>query len=845
MQHDPTSNSLQPQKVSFEIKSVSVTDDDPKIQELLDLIINSWIKNNPVSVEEILKSNPGLSDESAVRLIYEEYYLQKDAGIDVKSKEVLAKYPDYQSQLQALFHFEHLLDDSELSHALPEPGDCIGPFKLIHKIGRGAVGQTYIAQEQTLADRLVVLKITKDDQEEHLALARLQHTHIMPLYSEHVIEELGLRILCMPYLGGSGLDLVLKRIHAKEAHGRRGRDILSAIDQMQPQGLARHKSHGHSRVFFQSATYPDAIAYIGMCLARASSEAHARDLVHMDIKPSNVLISTDGVPLLLDFHLARKPVISGEMKVDRIGGTEGWMSPEQHLCFNALRQSKPMPCAIDGRSDIYAIGLLMLNAIIPGAGPHELKSKFAHYISVGFHDIIEKCLENDPDRRYQTAEALADDLRRHLENLPLKGVRNRSLHESITKWRIRNPSHLFLILATISAVVVISLALHFKNQQKQTFIDASILALMDAQKLQNAGEYDLAFERLTQLAQQIKSVPELSQENIDVQNAIMNVRREKLTSHLHEIADEIRFRFGSLSNKSNTEDGLLKKCQSIWDKRNELVKFVDSEKTQIKSERMSEVTRDLLEIAMIMAHLTLETNEIDAKERATRLLDDAQELAGNQFVIQLARTSLNRIPTDQIQNNSTLSSLKPAKAWEFNQLGRFYLNLQKYNQALPYLKQAVLAGNNQFWFQYDLAACYYFLGQFEPALAAWSATLALRPSSTACRINRALVWESLNLPDEAISDYQIALQLDPTLGLASLQLGMLHFKKNQPATALKYYSQAIKQASDRESQAKAWFQSALIHDQSNNRESARHAAREAAKLGNTDAVKWLSEHHSP
>ncbi len=82
----------------------------------------------------------------------------------------------------------------------------------------------------------------------------------------------------------------------------------------------------------------------------------------MDVKPSNVLITVDGQPMLLDFHLARGPIGPGLPVPDRLGGTPGHLSPEQHAAMAAI-QNGFRPWAddrvVDGRADLYSLGLLL------------------------------------------------------------------------------------------------------------------------------------------------------------------------------------------------------------------------------------------------------------------------------------------------------------------------------------------------------------------------------------------------------------------------------------------------------------------------------------------------------
>ena len=246
---------------------------------------------------------------------------------------------------------------------LPEVGEDLGPFRLLAELGRGASGKTYLAAEPALADRLVVLKVISDDQEEHLSLARLQHTHIIPLFSEHAFPDRGLRALCMPYLGGTSLARILEALAPIPPADRRGRDILEVLDRVQAGRPEPMQPDGPYRRYLEQASYVEAVCWIGACLADALHDAHAHGLVHMDVKPSNVLIAADGLPMLLDFHLARRPIAAGERIPDRIGGTPGWMAPEHRAALEAVGRGQPIPGPVDDRADLYALGLLLREAL--------------------------------------------------------------------------------------------------------------------------------------------------------------------------------------------------------------------------------------------------------------------------------------------------------------------------------------------------------------------------------------------------------------------------------------------------------------------------------------------------
>src|SRR5262249_30049403 len=211
--------------------------------------------------------------------------------------------------------------------------------------------------------RPVVLKLAPLGGQEHLSLARLQHTHIVPLYWAQDFPRRKLRALCMPYLGGATLAQLLDRLRGEAPKQGGGQAILQVLDEFQGPVALPLPANGAARVFLARASYVRAVCWIGICLAEALHYAHQRGLVHLDLKPANVLLAADGQPMLLDFHLARGPVRPGEAAPEWLGGTPGYMAPEQQRALEAVRQGQPVPTAVDGRADLYALGVLLYEVL--------------------------------------------------------------------------------------------------------------------------------------------------------------------------------------------------------------------------------------------------------------------------------------------------------------------------------------------------------------------------------------------------------------------------------------------------------------------------------------------------
>jgi|GEM_PF-6470247 len=105
---------------------------------------------------------------------------------------------------------------------LPRVGDEVLGYRLVQELGRGAFGRVFLAEEIALAGRLVAVKVSRSREDESQTLAQLQHTHIVPIYSAHADPAAGLRMVVMPYFGGTTLDRLLEKAGLRADPGATG-----------------------------------------------------------------------------------------------------------------------------------------------------------------------------------------------------------------------------------------------------------------------------------------------------------------------------------------------------------------------------------------------------------------------------------------------------------------------------------------------------------------------------------------------------------------------------------------------------------------------------------------------
>ncbi|MGA7496355.1 MAG: serine/threonine-protein kinase, partial [Isosphaeraceae bacterium] len=443
-------------------------------QAALDDFTEKWTKREISDAEAYLARLGQVAPALAVELIYREYCLAELAGSQPDPAVFLDRFPAHREMLGRLFSVHRACSSSQLefwieptagADVFPEAGDEIGPYLLRRELGRGAFARVFLAEQGDLENRLVILKLSTRPTREPWLLARARHSHIVEILSHAVVDDGAFQLICMPFLGGATLSAVLDhRRRFRRPRGSRG-DLLKDLDAVAAAEYSGVNPARPAREILNSLTDCQAMAWITARLADALDHAQCRDVIHGDVKPSNILLTADGNPMLLDFNLAWNwSFDETNGPLENPGGTLAYMAPERlgalasggSTALDTWRSSEVEPSEGDDphSADIYSLGIVLLEALTTASSPsavmrdrdaparaaQELRDLAAEYgsfrergalaviraaesaagqtIPPALRAILERCLAVRPAGRYRRALELAEDLDRWRADLP-------------------------------------------------------------------------------------------------------------------------------------------------------------------------------------------------------------------------------------------------------------------------------------------------------------------------------------------------------------------------------------------------------------------------------------------
>ena len=809
----------------------------PALEELA----AAWLRGECLSAEEVLHRHPAVREhpEAAVRLIYEEVCLREEHGQAVSAAEVVGRFPLWRAELEVLLDCHGLLNALPAAPDFPGVGETLGGLKLLAELGRGTHGRVFLAIQPALADRPVVLKLTSLDTQEHFSLARLQHTHIVPLYWAEDFPARNLRMLCMPYLGGATFSQLLAVLRTVPPAERSGQHLLRALDAVQAQIPARQEPpqnavDGPARQFLAGVSCEKALCWVGACLADALDYAHQRGLVHLDLKPSNVLLAADGTPMLLDFHLARAPLRPGQASPESFGGTPLYMSPEQQAASIALSAAQPVTAAVDQRSDLYSLAVLLCEALsgsAPAAGSRTRLDRCNPEVSPGLADVLDRCLAVNPADRYPNAATLATDLRRHLGDLPLRGVRNRSLPERWRKWRRRRPQT--LPVAALLAVLLAALLAGWVGLHGQAHgrLEQATTALAEGKRQLAGGDFVRAMstlERGRDLAADTRGGESLARE-LDQQ--LRRARRTQIAWQLHTVVHRLGFLLTADGIPPRQVRELEVHCRTLWEQR---ARILEAGGAGLDGAAEEQLRTDLLDLATFWVGLRVSLaggqEATTARRAALKVLDEAEGLFGVSPVLEQERRAYAEQLglADVVQEaESRLATLKPRTPWERYALGRELLREGKLEQAATELARVCDADPGSFWPNFSAGVCAYRRKRYGEAVHAFGICIALAPRTAECYYNRSLAHAAAGQPEQALHDCDRALELDPNLAAAAQNRGLLHYRAGRHVQAKADLERALARGLET---GPVYYQLALIQEAQGQKVAARVSVQRALRL---------------
>jgi tetratricopeptide (TPR) repeat protein len=601
---------------------------------------------------------------------------------------------------------------------------------------------------------VVAIKYTAARSREPQVLAALQHPNIMPVWSVH--ESAGHRVFCMPLHGRTTVADVLKMIDRTKSLPATGAGFLSAASVTEAEAetavplpadtptatemvLADDAPEYESdRRRLEKLGYVDSVVQGVTRLADALAHAHRRRVVHLDIKPANILITDDGGFMILDFGLAYQ---NGLPASPEAGGTVRYMAPEQLVTFVAGKGVRPDP-----RMDLYALGLVFFElltgrhpfaeSLTPGTRREEWVNarhrqpprvrRFNPAVPPGVEAVVLKLLHPDRGERYQSAEQVLTDLTRQQNNEPLLHAHNPSVWERFLKFRRRHPVFSVAVMAAVMAVLAV-------------------------------GGYWVAYKQAEDAKDQI-AARETAEANKQLTAMLADLTPARIDAGSLQSADARR---QAVAVADKWQAAYHTEPTGAWRRQPAFARLTDAERQQ--------ATASLGELALLAAH----AERLNAIGRTTDESDAALERA----VVWNARAEAIYTPTPPAavqeqraalarQTGRTLPPLPlspPADNTDLYLRALGQVADGDHRGATATLEELERREPQHAAGQFALGFVYQSAGRFGPAAERYQVAKALADRDPRAAFNRGAMNLYNRHPDEAVADLTTALDRDPKL----------------------------------------------------------------------------------
>jgi tetratricopeptide (TPR) repeat protein/tRNA A-37 threonylcarbamoyl transferase component Bud32 len=678
----------------------------------------------------------------------------------------------------------------------PGGGPTVVGYQILGELGRGGMGVVYQARQRKL-NRVVALKMVLAGahagphqlsrfQTEAEAVARLQHPNIVQIYE--VGEHDGLPFCSLEFIDGDSLS---KKIAGKPQPPREAAEVTEL-------------------------------------LALAMAAAHERGIIHRDLKPANVLLTKDGVPKITDFGLAKRlEDDSSQTKSGTLLGTPSYMSPEQ--ARGDTRDVGPL-------SDLYALGAILYELLTgrpPFVGATMLETVFQvrhqepvpptrlnPHVPRDLETICLKCLQKEPEKRYPSCAALAEDLHRFQAHEPIR-ARPVGRAERLWRWCRRNPR----VAALSTAVGVLLLAvlaglgmlLVRYNREREAVAETRKVA---GQRIQWAGEaieagnYARAYDLLRHSDLLIATHPALA----DVRAELDTLRAQvDLYALFKKQLDDARFAcwFGS---KQEKEQG-RKQCRELL----ALYDQIDRREGRgaagwppLNDEQKQLLKEDIFEAFLVAALVEQELADgeaakkdaarqaIDWLNRAEQILPGTRALYANRAQCwgTLGDAEAGKADVEQAKSIPPTSAVDhfwhgyadhrrgdEAKARNDGKAAQGF-----YRQEVAEYAAFLQLRPDQFWGYFNWAVCQARLVEahdLHDDLVRFTACIRLRPDLPWPYNNRGTIHLNLKEYDLAVEDFSAALARNDHYAEAYANRGLALVKLDRKDAALEDFDKAI------------------------------------------------------
>jgi serine/threonine protein kinase/tetratricopeptide (TPR) repeat protein len=649
-----------------------------------------------------------------------------------------------------------------------QPGHVLGGrYEILELLGQGGMGAVYKARDREV-DRLVALKVIRPELAGHpdvlrrfkqeLILARqVTHKNVIRIFD--LGEAEGAKFISMEYVDGRDL---------KSIHAERGK--------LQPEEAA------------------EIIAQV----CRALDAAHAEGVIHRDLKPQNIMVDKHGRVVVMDFGIAHSREMQGLTQTGVLVGTPEYMSPEQ-----AKGEE------IDSRSDLFSLGIILYE-LLTGRSPYEATTsvvallkrtqepavppvKLDPAIPKFMNDIVVRCLEIDPQRRYASAQEILQDLEaRHGPRkgvTPLRMPRFRMVEELPTKWIAPGLALIMLLLIGLvfrgrifapavkpkpSGPIVSLAILPFRNASGDPSLDwlgASLAEWLSTDVGQSSYLRTVSSDRLHQILHDLRIAAD---SNLDPDTlrrvGEFTSAQTVVWGQYAKLGDQIRID-ATLRDLKQDRSATLK------------VEAPNQEALPAAVDRLAQAMRENLALSSSVMK-ELQAQAFKPSSKSLPALRDYNE------GLQLLRQGKNL----EAQKRFEAATKEDSEfALAYAKLGQTYANLGYDNEAEQASRKAVdLSESLPPQEKYRIVASHAQVTKdYAKAIESYENLAKVSPDDTHVQFILAGLYEDTSAFDKAREHYTEVLKADPKDVEALLAIGRVENKSGNPQGGLEYMNRAL------------------------------------------------------